>query len=83
MKLCIHWYHEIKNTGLHSYQQCRCGKRRIISGSGGYQPVDRDWVRTGRWSIVSPPPALVRAMKPSDAAYSAQPRRPNQMQESV
>lgn len=68
MKLCIHWYHEVKNTGVHSYQLCRCGKRRIISGVGPHQPVDRDWVHTGRWRVMSPPPSLTRA------ARVAQPR---------
>lgn len=47
-----------ENTLIHQYQVClRCGSRRIIRTSRAslIQPVDRQWVRTGRWAELRPP----------------------------
>ena len=37
----------VKDTGKHHYEEYKkCGKRRIVVVmSGGYQPIDRNWVR--------------------------------------
>lgn len=71
MKLCIHWYHQIRNTGKWSYRQCRCGKRKIVQvGFGGYQPVCGSWIETGEFTKSPVPSSLI---KPSDAGRSAKP----------
>ena len=47
-----HNWHELQNTGKHSYQWCAnfaCSSRRIVVlFPGGYQPIDR----SGVWSDV-------------------------------
>jgi hypothetical protein len=44
--LHIHNFKTVRDTGKHSYQQCDgCGKRRVVSADGGYQPIDTEWLR--------------------------------------
>lgn len=57
----IHIYHTVLHTGLHSYGQCRCGKRRVRR-FGCCQPVDRQWVETGEWEVLAPPPPPSRPL---------------------
>jgi hypothetical protein len=62
MSCWIHRWNTIKDTVLHQYQQCsKCGQRRILDlrvHGDGYQPIDYDWVATGRFvtpeSIMNP-----------------------------
>ena len=66
----LHFYSEMRNTGIWSYRQCRCGKRKIVQvGFGGHQPVDRSWIETGEFRAVP----VFPPKKPSDAARSARP----------
>jgi hypothetical protein len=54
----IHRWQTVKDTGFRAYQVCaRCGKRRITPrGMNGFQPVDRGWLETGRWTPMGLPP---------------------------
>lgn len=51
-------WREVRNTGLNSYQaNTVTGARRVVRlVSGGYQPVDGGWLRTGEWTNPGPPP---------------------------
>ena len=41
---------ETKKQTLHTYQECKkCEERRVIRGSGGYQPINKRWIENGRW----------------------------------
>jgi len=47
----------VRDTGVHFYQEnAITGARRVLRRDGGYQPVDRAWLRTGDWSRPGPPP---------------------------
>ena len=42
----MHRWKTEKDTLFTKYQRCAiCNKKRIIQGSGGYQPVDRDYLK--------------------------------------
>jgi len=46
----------VRDTGAHLYQvNTVTGKRAIIGGSRGYQPIDRGWLETGQWTKHVPP----------------------------
>jgi hypothetical protein len=39
-----------RDTGVHLYEVCACGRRRVRRvDPSGWQPVDRGWVQTGEW----------------------------------
>lgn len=39
-----HWK-TIRDTELHLYQCCACGRRRVVRVlGGGYQPIDKKWL---------------------------------------
>jgi hypothetical protein len=42
----------VRDSGVYHYQvNRRTGERRVFRVIiGGYQPVDSEWIRTGRWS---------------------------------
>lgn len=44
-------WREVRNTGVHSYQQnAITGRRRVLRRmAGGYQPVDGRWLTFGEW----------------------------------
>jgi hypothetical protein len=67
----IHLYRQVRFTGIWSYEECRCEKRRIVQrGSGGHQPRCESWIETGEFWSSPPPGSLTR---PSDAGRSARP----------
>ena len=45
MNLHIHKYKVIIDTGKTQYLECRCGDRTIRQKHGGYQPIDRGWLK--------------------------------------
>jgi len=47
----LHQWETVKDTKANRYEQCTtCGERRASRyASGGYQPIDRQWVATGEW----------------------------------
>lgn len=49
--LGLHRGRTVRDTGFTRYRECAtCGTRWITQGRGGYQPIDRRWLRTGEWS---------------------------------
>lgn len=54
--LHLHRFRTVRDTGGHLYQQCQCGKRRVLEVGRIYQPVDRGWVETGEWTPLGLPP---------------------------
>jgi hypothetical protein len=60
----IHWLRSlfawrlVEDTGCWRYEvNTVTGARRIVpTCTGGYQPVDRDWLRTGEWTKPGKPP---------------------------
>lgn len=40
----------VRDTGITLYQVNALGKRRVQQRTGGYQPIDRGWLETGRWT---------------------------------
>lgn len=45
-----HWS-EVEHTGVHVYESCKCGRRRIRRVcERGYQPIDLGWLATGEWT---------------------------------
>lgn len=55
----------VYSTGVHRYQENRVtGKRRIqLIGIGyGYQPIDKGWLDTGKWTPVPKLPKNVRSI---------------------
>ena len=55
----MHLFHRwkiVRDTGITVYSQCKmCGKRRVTQ-YGGFQPIDRHWVKTGEWQRFDNPP---------------------------
>jgi len=47
-----------KDTGMHKYEECViCSKRRITAPlSGGYQPIDKQWLDSGIFAAMANPP---------------------------
>ena len=44
-KLGLHFWKFDHDTGFNKYYKCTCcHKRRVICPSGGYQPINRDWL---------------------------------------
>lgn len=58
MKAPFAWV-TVGDTGVHAYQVNEVtGARRIIRTSEhGYQPIDKGWLETGKWTVSSPPRA--------------------------
>jgi len=58
MRFHLHRYALARDTGKHQYLQCRrCGRRHVrVMSYGGHQPVDRQWLDTGQWTVMGPPP---------------------------
>lgn len=56
----IHHYILVRDTGFSMYMQCRkCGNRKVMQPQGvGYQPIDQQWLITGRFSRPVNPPNL-------------------------
>ena len=58
----FHKWEIVKNTGVTHYLACNCGKRKIDTCVGmsncGHQPIDEEWVETGKWHVMGPPPKL-------------------------
>lgn len=51
MKLHVHAFNLVRDTGVHHYSRCRCGKRKVNRTNGhGYEPVDQQWLATGVWT---------------------------------
>lgn len=51
----FHKWRTIKDTTIHKYIQCKkCGKRAITGGSGGYQPIDKQWIESGVFRDTKP-----------------------------
>lgn len=49
--LCLlrHSWKAARDTGKTTYEECRrCPARRVRQRPGGYQPVDRVWLRSAR-----------------------------------
>lgn len=44
-----HWT-VVSDTGVHLYERCACGRRRIRKVGWGHQPIDRGWLETGEWT---------------------------------
>ena len=44
-----HWS-EVEHTGVHVYETCQCGRRRIRKVAHAHQPIDRGWLETGEWT---------------------------------
>ena len=42
----MHIFHKWKlSHGTHNlYYECECGRRKVVIGQGGYQPVDWNWL---------------------------------------
>lgn len=55
---CFHKWEKVRDTRIHRYYQCtKCNGRRIIrSGTRLAQPVDMQWLETGKWRTSNPPP---------------------------
>lgn len=52
----IHWpcfWKTVRDTGVHRYEECPCGRRRVRRVGSGYQPIDRQWVEGGDWFDIS------------------------------
>lgn len=46
-----HCWKIVRDNGKTVYEKCSvCEKRRIRQRQGGYQPVDYQWIKTGKWS---------------------------------
>jgi hypothetical protein len=39
----IHWWKYVFGD-FNKYYECRCGKRKVVRGVGGYQPIDTKWL---------------------------------------
>lgn len=49
-------YRITRDTGKTVYRINRLtGKRSAYQRSGGYQPIDQQWIDTGKWSTPSKP----------------------------
>ena len=47
-KLTFHKWKIVRDTGKTVYRQCElCPKRDVFQRSGGYQPIDRNWMKNG------------------------------------
>jgi len=45
-KCILHKWNTEKDTSFTKYQRClKCGQKRIIQGIGGYQPIDRSYLK--------------------------------------
>ncbi len=52
----MHWFWHwstVLDTGVHRYQECPCGRRRVIRVGDGHQPICREWLETGEWPDLS------------------------------
>jgi hypothetical protein len=56
MRLHLHWYKIVHDTGGHLYGECRCGQRKVYLVGGGMQPVDQAWLEGGEWNVKPPIP---------------------------
>lgn len=64
--LHVHLYKIKYDTGVHSYGECRCGKRKVYIGGGAHQPIDYGWLNGLDWDRPigpPPPPPLFRSPK--------------------
>jgi hypothetical protein len=62
-----HKWETARSTGHYLYQECRtCHYRRVrrAYGTWGYQPIDRQWLKTGDWTR---PEKLTFAPQPTNA----------------
>lgn len=42
----FHYWKFSHDTGHNKYHECRrCGKRKVVCGVNGYQPIDRNWLK--------------------------------------
>lgn len=47
----------IRDNGKTCYMQNSVtGERRVSQSPGGYQPIDKGWVKTGNWTPMGNPP---------------------------
>ena len=44
-----HWQ-TVRDTGVHVYETCSCGLRRVRRVCRAHQPIDRGWLETGEWT---------------------------------
>lgn len=65
-RIGLHRCDTVRDTGMHRYRVCRpCGKRQVTGTDPRearrlWQPWDRGWLETGKWTTAGPPPRKTR-----------------------